>query len=546
MTRQLVRGNIINPQTAYRCDYIDDGAMLVENGKITNIGRYREFNRLKCKQVDCRGKFIMPGFIDTHLHIPQIDQRALYGESLLDWLQKYIYPAEEKFRNKAIAEDVSRRFFQEALKNGTTVVSAYSTHHYGSTDVAFNVAAQLGVKAFIGKTMMDYCATNDRKAPETTKTSIAAVLKLIKKWDGYDQGRLRYVLTPRFAPACTAELLQEVGKISRDQQLPVQTHLSENEDEVISVLRRFRSCKTYTEVYDKYGILTPRTVLAHCLHLHDSEFALIEERQSKIAHCPSSNFFLKSGTFRMHQAEKFNIDIGLGSDIGAGPSFSLFDVAKSANYAQPFQVPPEKMYYYATLGGARCLGIDDTAGNLDKGKDADFIIVDIKNIYPRFKFISLANTLAFMIYLGNDRLIDAVYIRGKKIYKSRAKNSIEDFQAWSADPFAWERKVTDKAKNAGMETRKERKHKRRKSQSIAKQKQSKTKHPAQEALISDSKEKVTGMRTVSFPIRPDCSIEMLIPEEGLSLKELHKLGLFLYPYCNDIDPEKTQWPSLLN
>jgi guanine deaminase len=418
MKKLLVKAKILNPLSVYKFEYIDNGFIIIKNGKIIDKGKLTE--KILNKNVDCdiydfSDKYMLPGFVDSHLHLPQIDQRAMYGESLLDWLQKYIYPAEMEFSKKEIALKKSERFFDETIKNGTTLVSAYSTFHYESTDIAFEVAAKKKVKAFIGKVMMDYSEPNSTKPFETLSESISNTMKLYEKWHNYDNGRLKYILTPRFAPACSFELMKKVGELARSYNLHIQTHLSENEDEIVNVIKRFDSVRNYTELYEKCGMLTDKTVLGHCLHLFDDEFQLLHEKKCSIAHCPSSNFFLKSGDFKLSRAEFFNIPISLGTDVGAGPSFSMFDVMKAMNYMQRYQIQPEKSFYYATLGGAKVLGLGNETGSIDIGKDADFIIIDIKKILNDFIFQGISNILGSMIYLGNDKIVTDVFVRGIKL-----------------------------------------------------------------------------------------------------------------------------------
>lgn len=413
--KTIIKGNIINPISRLKTEYFENYAIVIENGKIIELlpadGIEKKYSGFE--MLDYSGKIISPGFIDNHLHIPQVNQRARYGENLMEWLSKYILTAEDSFEDLEIAEREIKNCFNCLIANGTTTAVMYNSYHKSATDLAFQIAEKSGLKAFIGKTMMDYFT--EGKQYETTDQSLKDSYDLYKKWDGRDNGRLNYIFTPRFAPACSLELLTEIGKIAKQESVYIQSHLSENKDEIEQALNKFFGFETYTDIYDKTGILTAKTIMAHCIHLSDYEFNLIRDTGCKIAHCPSSNFFLKSGSFNFSAAERKGIEFGLGSDVGAGPSFSLFDVMKSLNYAQPYHILPQKSYYYATLGNAYVLGLEKNMGNLEIGKDADLIVIDIKKYHQDFKFSTVENLLAYMIYLGHQGFITDMFVRGKKI-----------------------------------------------------------------------------------------------------------------------------------
>lgn len=415
----LYRGMIIDPVNRFQAGFIPDGALLVADGVIRARGEYAAVAR-QCAGGpaptihDYRRKLIAPGFIDAHLHLPQLDQRARYGESLLSWLTKYIYPAEREFADPAVARAVSRRCFREMFRNGTTTVVAYSSISAAATAAAFEVADELGARACLGKVMMDQDPPGP--APEPTDQSLRESVALCEAWDGRDGGRLRYVFTPRFAPTCSRDLMREIGDYARPRNVLIQTHLAENEEETVRVLRLFPECDTYTGVYERYGLLGPRTLLAHGIHLGAAELDLLRESGARLVHCPSSNFFLKSGSIRLRAVEKQAIPLALGSDVGAGPSFSLFDVMKAMNYSQEHHLSPLTAYYYATLGGAAALGLEHVIGNFQPGKEADFIILDLYRLHPEFVIGSLEDLLAFLIYLGHDGFIERTYIRNRCVW----------------------------------------------------------------------------------------------------------------------------------
>jgi guanine deaminase len=218
--------------------------------------------------------------------------------------------------------------------------------------------------------------------------------------------------------------MHESSRIAKENKCIIQTHLSENEEEISLVLKLFPECKSYTEVYKKYNCLYEKSVTAHCLHLSESEIELLAENNVSIAHCPSSNFFLKSGSIKFNNIHNKGINICLGSDVGAGPSFSLFDVIKSMNYMQPFNILPQKCFYMATIGGAKALDINNVTGSLVSGKDADFIILNPWSCYPEFKIESIEDLLAFLYYLGSSSMVERSFVRGKKIYDSHRNSQI--------------------------------------------------------------------------------------------------------------------------
>ncbi|HPP86677.1 MAG TPA: guanine deaminase [bacterium] len=411
----IIKGNIVNPISRLKTEYFANQALVIENGKIIEICNLQDCEKKyhAFEILNFTDKYILPGFIDLHLHIPQVNQRARYGENLMDWLKKYILKAENDFEKLEKAEKSIKTCFNALIANGTTTAVMYNSYHKQATDLAFKIAEKSGLKVFIGKVMMDYFVSGEQF--ETTENSLRDSYDLYKKWHGKDNGRINYIFSPRFAPACSLELLTEIGRLAKKEGIYIQSHLSENREEIEQVLSKFFGFETYTDVYYKTGCLTDKSIMGHCIHLNDYEFNLLKETNCKIAHCPSSNFFLKSGVFDLSAAERKGIILGLGSDVGAGPSFSMFDVMKSMNYSQPFHILPQKSFYYATLGNAQALGIENTTGNFAAGKDADFIVIDIKKYYPEFEFSNIEDLLAYLIYLGHQGFVYAVYVRGQKI-----------------------------------------------------------------------------------------------------------------------------------
>jgi guanine deaminase len=415
MKPRLYKGTIINPVSRLKTEVIPDAALVVDEGRILAVLPFTEAVRAypDHELVDLSGRYLAPGFIDVHLHAPQVNQRARYGASLMEWLTRYIFKAEEEFGDLRTADRGIRMGLNEMIRNGTTTAVMYSSHHREATDLLFTRAAESGIRAFIGKVLMDFNLTGP--AEETTEAAIRESLELRDKWDGHDRGRLQYVFTPRFAPVCSPDLLRELGRLNRSETIRIQSHLAENPAEIAEALDIHHGHASYTEIYEKAGILGPRTIMAHCIHMSEREFGILKETGTRIAHCPSSNFFLKSGRFDLRQAERLGLSLGLGTDVGAGPSFSLCDVMRSMNFMQPHHILPQKAYYHATLGNAELLGLEAGTGNLLPGKDADFIVINVNRNYPDFTFHNVEDLLAFLIYLGHANFIEAAYVRGRRL-----------------------------------------------------------------------------------------------------------------------------------
>ncbi len=374
--------------------------MTVRDGTVVRLSNERPVGEV----VDYSDFVILPGFVDAHVHLPQFHERARISDSLLEWLERYIFPAEMRFSDIEHAETVSREFFSELIKNGTTTAVVYSSPHEEATDVAFRIAASSGMRAIIGQVLMD------RNGPEelltTPEKARVSTRRLAEKWHGYG-GRLYYAVTPRFAVSCSMELMKTAGLVASEMGLYVQTHLSEQVEEVETVRRLFPDVPTYTEVYDRAGLLGPRTVLGHAIHLSDGERELLSLRGSSIAHCPSSNFFLHSGVMDLRRHMKFGLTVALGSDVAAGPFISMLDVLRDAYYANFMR--PEEAFYMLTMGGAKALGMADRIGNLKEGKYADFVVVEA----PKGPENTIEALSSLMILGGKMR---ATYVAGRMLW----------------------------------------------------------------------------------------------------------------------------------
>ncbi len=328
--------------------------------------------------ADHSGCLIAPGFIDTHVHYVQTGIIGAQGHQLLDWLNDYTYAAEQSFADEAVARHTARVFCEELLRNGTTTALVFCSVHAGSVDALFAEAERRGMLLVAGKVLMD------RNAPaaltDTARSGYDQSKALIGKWHG--RGRCLYAITPRFAATSTPEQLELAGSLWREHPgVFVQTHIAESRDEIDWVKRLFPQRRDYLDVYDHYGLTGRRAVLAHGVHLQDGDFERCHASGTALAHCPTSNLFLGSGLFPLSAARdpRRPVHVGLGSDIGAGTSFSLLATMSEAYKVAQLQGRPIgilEAFFLATLGGARALALDDRIGTLAPGREADIVVLD--------------------------------------------------------------------------------------------------------------------------------------------------------------------------
>lgn len=416
---QVYLGRVVNFLSETALEDFNPGFLAVgETGTILDYGPWEAGARRRWRHVTSRNyahSLVLPGFVDTHLHLPQMYLRGIYGADLLQWLEHYILPAEARFSDPRYARKVAREFFSELLKNGTTTALVYSSVHKTATDIAFREADRSGIRAIIGKVMMD------RNSPpalqEPTARSLADSIALYEQWQGHDRNRLQYVFAPRFAPSCSEKLMTAVGRFAQDKGAYITSHLAETEPEVEITRKLFPKHASYTELYHDMNLLGPKTVMAHCIHLNDREYRLLARTQTRVAHCPSANLFLHSGSMDLKRMERERIMVGLGTDVGAGPSFSLFTVLQNTYFLR--KITPVRAFYQATLGGARCLSLDKTTGSFAPGKDADFIVVDAPPLgwsADKKDAGAINEVLAQLMFRGDDRAVRASFVRGRCVH----------------------------------------------------------------------------------------------------------------------------------
>ncbi|HUE41788.1 MAG TPA: guanine deaminase [Chthoniobacterales bacterium] len=413
-----------------------NGAVLVENGRISNVGDYDEVRRLhppnSIQWINRGAVAIFPGLIDCHTHLPQYSVVARGESELLPWLRQHIFPVEREFTGPKAREE-SPQFFHELARNGTTTVMAYAAIYEDSCDIGFEAAQRSGVRTILGKMMMDLGSYGQIQPKKILSISLVESERLCRKWHKAENGLLEYAFSPRFAVTCSEKLMLGAAQLSARYKAYLQTHLAENREELEKVHHLHMTARDYTHVYEKCGVLTPRTVLGHCIHVNPREIAAIAAAQSSVAHCPSSNLFLGSGLMRLDQLLKAGINVGLGSDVAGGPELSMWRVMRAAIEVQKARAAyepnlrslrPSEALYLATQGGARALGKSASVGTLHAGKEADLIVVDINSLFPypqhRSAMAGLTpeDVIALCIYRGGPDANLETYVRGKCIYQA--------------------------------------------------------------------------------------------------------------------------------
>ena len=411
--------------------WLDEADGLVEvdgSGRIANAVAWPGAERAPASVVDLRPMVVMPGMVDLHAHLPQLPNAGLgSGLDLLTWLDRYIFPLERAY-DRSVAERQAPAAWRAFAAAGTTTVVAYAALWADSTDAAFAAAGAHGIRAVIGKVMMDRLTYVTEIDPgEILETSLRQSDELASRWHGADDGRLRYAFTPRFAVSCSAEMLRESAALAKQHGAYWQTHLSEDDGEIDEVRRLFPEARDYLDVYDRAGALGERTILAHAIHLSEREVARLVESGSRVAHCPASNLFLSSGMMPLGAYRAAGMTIGLGSDVAAGPEVSMLGVMRAAAVTQrvlELTARAERAsalrgldwLRLGTLDGATVLGLEDAIGSVEAGKEADLIAVD-----PRFTTPlpgddppSEADDLASrLIFRPHPNMVRGAWVRGR-------------------------------------------------------------------------------------------------------------------------------------
>jgi guanine deaminase len=411
-----------DPIAAGSVEYFEDGLLVVADGCVEEVGPAEDLlERLpsNVRVVEHGDKLIIPGLIDCHVHYPQIDIIASYGERLLDWLEKYAYPAERAFADPGHAREVAEFFVQELLRNGTTTACVFATVHPHSVDAIFEAAAKRGMRLIAGKVLMDRNCPQDLR--DTPAMAYADSRALIEKWHGRD--RLLYAVTPRFAITSSEAQLREAGRLLQEfPDVYLHTHLAENEEEVQRVAELFPWSRSYLHVYEHFDLVRQRSVFAHCIHMHDHDRQRMAHKGAAMAFCPSSNLFLGSGLFDLVSANRCGVRVGVGTDVGGGTSLSLLRTVGDGYKALQLagrSLSPFGALYLTTLGAAKALYLDDRIGSFRKGNEADFIVLDPSATAIMRRRRSTASgameRLFAQLMTGDDRSIAEVYLENRQV-----------------------------------------------------------------------------------------------------------------------------------
>ena len=390
-----------------RVDLIADGLLVIDAaGRIGSVGPAPA----DCEEPESYpGAVLVPGFVDAHVHFPQTRILGSASGPLLPWLERSVFPEEARFAEARYAAAVAWEFCEQLVRHGTTCAAIYSSSHPIAAELLFTELERRGLRGTVGLTLMD------RGAPPelllAAGPALAACEALVASWHGRDQGRLRFCVTPRFALSCTPALLRGAGELAERHALPVQTHLAENHDEISATARAFPGAKDYLDVYEEHGLCGPRSLFAHCIHLSEGAWDRMAVRGAAVAHCPDSNFFLGSGCMHLGAPTSRGLRVGLGTDVGAGRSFSLRQVmagAQAAARSVGARVGPEALLWHATRGGARAMGLEATLGCLAPGYEADVVALDVPD-YVQGE-AALLDAIAFRRDAGAVR---ATLVRGR-------------------------------------------------------------------------------------------------------------------------------------
>jgi guanine deaminase len=427
---RAVRGEVLSFHRSPRADndldcltHWPDGVVLIGiDGKVAQVAAWSpalsaQLSQKSVPTDDWTGHLVMPGFVDTHVHYAQMEVIASYGAQLLDWLERYTFPAERQFSNPEYASQVAQLFISELVANGTTTAAVWPTVHKASVDALFEQAQARNMRLACGKIMMD------QHCPDYLQDSVASAendcIDLIQRWHG--QGRLTYAVTPRFAVTSSPQQLALAGELFKATPgALMQTHLAENADEIAWVAKLHPQARSYLDVYEKAGLLGPGAIFAHAIWLDDADWQSLQNSGSSIAFCPTSNLFLGSGLFDFAGARSKQIPVGLATDVGGGTSLSMLQTMQEAYKVQAMRgtrLSALSLYYAATLGGANALGMAQNIGQLAAGFEADMVVLKPAVTPTQLFRVGKADTLIEKLFavaiLGSRHNIASVYINGK-------------------------------------------------------------------------------------------------------------------------------------
>jgi guanine deaminase len=403
-----------------------DGVVVCRDGKIVASGPAETVLARLGEPVEVRrypGCLISPGFVDTHVHYVQTGMIGACGKPLLDWLNDHTFVEEQALADRAAADAMAETFVRELLRNGTTTALVFCAVYPQSVDALFEAAGRRNLRIAAGKVLMD------RNAPaallDTAQSGYDDSKALIERWHG--RGRSLYAITPRFAGTSSPAQLEAAAALWREHPgVLMQTHVSENLEEIAWIASLFPDRRDYFDVYAHHGLAGPGAVFAHGVHLSEREFGCVHETGSALSHCPTSNLFLGSGLFRLHEARRADrpVKVGMGTDIGAGTSFSMLQTLNEAYKVAQLTGHPlgaVKALWLATAGGAGAMGLEDRIGSLQPGMEADFVVLDPAATpllaYRSARAASLEELLSVLMILGDDRAVRATYAAGVAVHE---------------------------------------------------------------------------------------------------------------------------------
>lgn len=428
MTMLLLRGRLLSfhraplsiaDEASYL--YVEDGGLLIEDGKISAIGDYADIRArapADVEEKDHRPHLIVPGLIDMHMHFPQMQVIGSYAANLLEWLDTYTFPEECRFVESAHAERIATHFYDELIRHGTTTAVAYCSVHKTSADAFFTEAMKRNMLMVGGKVMMD------RNAPQglldTPQLGYDETRQVIADWHG--KGRNHVAITPRFAITSTPQQMEATQALAQEfPDLFIQTHLSENLDEIKYTCELYPEAIDYTDIYVRYGLMGKKTLLGHAIHLSDREADVLSETGAVAVHCPTSNLFIGSGLFPMKKLQRREkpVRIGVATDIGGGSSYSMLRTMDEAYKIQQLlgeRLNPLESWYMMTRGNAEALSMVDRIGTLDAGTDADITVLNASStpaMALKMEVVrNLTEELFLMLTMGDDRTVTETYVSG--------------------------------------------------------------------------------------------------------------------------------------
>lgn len=416
---KIVKGNIINPIDIGNIEFFKKGNLLINNKGIIEKINIDEKKYSNIEIFDFGNNFIIPGFIDIHTHLPQYPMIGIGRGELLDWLENYIFPAEEKFEDLNYAVQILEKFINSLHKFGTTTALVFSSSHIEPLKKLSLDFDKRNIRFFIGNSLMDSGKGNLIKSTDFNLNSMNDLFELTKNIEDFN-----YIITPRYAGNCSETLMQKASEFAKENELFIQTHLSENKNEIKFINNKFNSYKNYTDIYNKNGLISDKTILAHCIYLSNQELEILNENKSIIAHCPTSNIYLKSGIMPLKKYLNLGLRIGLGTDVAGGYSLDMKTELRNAKESSKIfsliknkdeEVDLNTIFPLSNIKAAEYLKIDSITGNLKKGKFADFTVIENSLIN---KNISIDNALGQIFYNEQKDSI-ATFFKGNLVYKNQ-------------------------------------------------------------------------------------------------------------------------------